>query len=90
MNYKIKPEYIGQTVKVYDRVLGSKTIVVDKINLKNVAYYQSIGLKHIFEEVVTATTPEVTVIEYKAVEGPIPESAPKPKKKRTKKNVPTK
>lgn len=85
MNYKIKPEYIGQTVKVYDRVLGSKTIVVDKINLKNVAYYQSIGLKHIFEEI-----PEVTVIEYKAVEGPIPESAPKPKKKRTKKNVPTK
>jgi hypothetical protein len=90
MNYKIKPEYIGQTVKVYDRVLGSKTIVVDKINLKNVAYYQSIGLKHIFEEVVTKTTPEVTVIEYKAVEGPIPESTPKPKKKRTKKNVPTK
>ena len=82
MNYKIKPEYIGQTVKVYDRVLGSKTIVVDKINLKNVAYYQSIGLKHIFEEVVTATTPEVTVIEYKAVEGPIPETTPKPKKKR--------
>jgi hypothetical protein len=85
MNYKIKPEYIGQTVKVYDRVLGSKTIVVDKINLKNVAYYQSIGLKHIFEEM-----PEVVVIEYKAIEGPIPESTPKPKKKRTKKNVPTK
>ena len=82
MNYKIKPEYIGQTVKVYDRILGSKTIVVNKINLKNVAYYQSIGLKHIFEEVVTATTPEVVVIEYKAVEGPIPESTPKPKKKR--------
>ena len=82
MNYKIKPEYIGQTVKVYDRVLGSKTIVVDKINLKNVAYYQSIGLKHIFEEVVTATTPEVVVIEYKAVDGPIPETTAKPKKKR--------
>lgn len=82
MNYKIKQEYIGKTVKVYDRVLGSKTIVVDKINLKNVAYYQSIGLKHIFEEVVTATTPEVVVIEYKAVEGPIPETTPKPKKKR--------
>ena len=82
MNYKIKPEYIGQTVKVYDRILGSKTIVVNKINLKNVAYYQSIGLKHIFEEVVTATTPEVVVIEYKAVEGPIPETTPKPKKKR--------
>jgi len=32
--------------------------------------------------VVTATTPEVVVIEYKAIEGPIPESTPKPKKKR--------
>ena len=82
MNYKIKPEYIGQTVKVYDRILGSKTIVVNKINLKNVSYYQSIGLKHIFEEVVTKTTEDVVVIEYKAIEGPIPESTPKPKKKR--------
>ena len=82
MNYKIKPEYIGQTVKVYDRILGSKTIVVNKINLKNVSYYQSIGLKHIFEEVVTKTTDEVVVIEYKAVEGPIPETTAKPKKKR--------
>lgn len=82
MNYKIKPEYIGQTVKVYDRILGSKTIIVNKINLKNVAYYQSIGLKHIFEEVVTKTTEDVVVIEYKAVDGPIPESTPKPKKKR--------
>lgn len=82
MNYKIKPEYIGQTVKVYDRILGSKTIVVNKINLKNIAYYQSIGLKHIFEEVVTKTTEDVVVIEYKAVDGPIPETTPKPKKKR--------
>ena len=99
MNYKIKPEYIGQTVKVYDRILGSKTIVVNKINLKNVSYYQSIGLKHIFEEVVTKTSDkevvyvapsehkgadalDVVVIEYKAVDGPIPETTPKPKKKR--------
>ena len=82
MTYKIKDEYIGTTVKVYDRILGTKTIIVDKINMKNIAYYQSIGLKHIFEEVVTTTVPEVTVIEYKAVDGPIPENAPKPKKKR--------
>jgi hypothetical protein len=53
-----------------------------KIDMTKIEYYFSIGLKHIFEEVVTKTTPEVTVIEYKAVEGPIPESAPKPKKKR--------
>jgi len=82
MTYKIKTEYIGTTVKVYDRILGTKTIIVDKINMKNIAYYQSIGLKHIFEEVVTTTAPEVTVIEYKAVDGPIPEATPKPKKKR--------
>jgi len=44
-----------------------------------VKYYQTIGLKHIFEEVVTATAPESTVIEYTAVEDvPV-------KKKRTKK-----
>jgi hypothetical protein len=46
-----------------------------------VKYYQTIGLKHIFEEVVTATVPESTVIEYTAVEDvPV-------KKKRTKKFV---
>jgi hypothetical protein len=46
-----------------------------------VKYYQTIGLKHIFEEVVTATTPESTVIEYNAVEDvPV-------KKKRTKKFI---
>ena len=80
-NFKIKSEYVGTTVKVYDRILGTRTIVVDKIDMAKVKYYQSIGLKHIFEEVVTATTPEVVVIEYKAVEGPIPA----PKKKRKKK-----
>lgn len=82
MTYKIKTEYIGTTVKVYDRILGTRTIVVDKIDMNKVKYYQSIGLKHIFEEVVTTTVPEVTVIEYKAVDGPIPEATPKPKKKR--------
>jgi hypothetical protein len=81
MTYKIKTEYIGTTVKVYDRILGTRTIVVDKIDMNKVKYYQSIGLKHIFEEVVTTTAPEVTVIEYKAVDGPIPA----PKKKRKKK-----
>jgi hypothetical protein len=50
--------------------------------LTKIEYYFSIGLKHIFEEVVTTTAPEVVVIEYKAIEGPIPESTPKPKKKR--------
>jgi hypothetical protein len=78
MTYKIKQEYIGTTVKVYDRVLGTRTIVVNKIDMSKVNYYQTIGLKHIFEEVVTTTAPEVTVVHYKAVDPPIP----KPKKKR--------
>ena len=82
MTYKIKQEYIGTTVKVYDRVLGTRTIVVNKIDMSKVNYYQTIGLKHIFEEVVTTTAPEVTVVHYKAVDPPIPENAPKPKKKR--------
>jgi hypothetical protein len=52
------------------------------IDMAKIEYYFSIGLKHIFEEVVTTTAPEVTVIEYKAIDGPIPESTAKPKKKR--------
>lgn len=79
MEYTIKPEFVGKTVKIYDRFKGTKTIVVDQLDLSKVKYYQTIGLKHIFEEVVTATAPESTVIEYTAVEDvPV-------KKKRTKK-----
>jgi hypothetical protein len=79
MEYTIKPEFVGKTVKIYDRFKGTQTIIVDKLDLSKVKYYQTIGLKHIFEEVVTATAPESTVIEYTAVEDvPV-------KKKRTKK-----
>lgn len=96
-NFKIKTEYIDKTVRVYDRILGQRSIVVAKIDMSKVKYYQSIGLSYLFEEVVTTTVPgevyvspselkgadklEVTVIEYKAVDGPIPA----PKKKRKKK-----
>jgi hypothetical protein len=82
MNYKIKDEWMNKTIKVYSKHTGTRAMSTAKIDLTKIEYYFSIGLKHIFEEVVTATTPEVVVIEYKAVEGPIPESAPKPKKKR--------
>ena len=76
MEYKIKPEFVGKTVKIYDRFQGTKTIVIDKLDLTKVKYYQTIGLKNIFEEVVA---PEPMVIEYNAVEDvPV-------KKKRTKK-----
>jgi hypothetical protein len=68
MEYTIKPEFVGKTVKIYDRFQGTKTIVVNNLDLSKVKYYQTIGLKHIFEEVVTATAPEPTVIEYTAVE----------------------
>ena len=79
MEYTIKPEFVGKTVKIYDRFQGTKTIIVDNLDLSKVKYYQTIGLKHIFDEVVTATAPESTVIEYTAVEDvPV-------KKKRTKK-----
>jgi hypothetical protein len=82
MNYKIKDEWINKTIKVYSKHTGTRAMSTAKIDMTKIEYYFSIGLKHIFEEVVTATTPEVVVIEYKAVEGPIPESTPKPKKKR--------
>ena len=79
MEYTIKPEFVGKTVKIYDRFQGTKTIIVDNLDLSKVKYYQTIGLKHIFDEVVTTTAPESTVIEYTAVEDvPV-------KKKRTKK-----
>jgi hypothetical protein len=80
-NLTIKPEYLNKTVKVYDRVLGSRTIVVAKIDMSKVAYYQSIGLGYLFEE---ATVSQPTVIKYEAIEGPIPEPTAKPKKKRKK------
>jgi hypothetical protein len=73
---------MNKTIKVYSKHTGTRAMSTAKIDLTKIEYYFSIGLKHIFEEVVTATTPEVVVIEYKAVEGPIPESTPKPKKKR--------
>lgn len=82
MNYKIKEEWMNKTIKVYSKHTGTRAMSTSKIDLTKIEYYFSIGLKHIFEEVVTTTAPEVVVIEYKAIEGPIPENAPKPKKKR--------
>lgn len=82
----IKPEYLNKTVKVYDRILGTRTIVVAKIDMTKIPYYKSIGLGHIFtEDSTTTTVDEVKVIKYEAIDGPIPEVAPKPKKKRKKK-----
>ena len=83
MNYKIKEEWKNKTIKVYSKHTGTRAMSTANIDMAKIEYYFSIGLKHIFEEVVTTTAPEeVVVIEYKAVEGPIPETTAKPKKKR--------
>ena len=93
MNYKIKEEWKNKTIKVYSKHTGTRAMSTANIDMAKIEYYFSIGLKHIFEEVpeVTYVAPsehkgadalEVTVIEYKAVEGPIPETTAKPKKKR--------
>ena len=83
MNYKIKEEWQNKTIKVYSKHTGTRAMSTANIDMAKIEYYFSIGLKHIFEEVVTTTAPEeVVVIEYKAVEGPIPETTAKPKKKR--------
>lgn len=84
----IKPEYLNKTVKVYDRILGTRTIVVAKIDMNKIPYYKSIGLGHIFnEDNATTTVEDIKVVKYEAVEGPIPDSTPKPKKKRKKKDA---
>ena len=44
MEYTIKPEFVGKTVKIYDRFKGTKTIVVNNLDLSKVKYYQTIGL----------------------------------------------
>jgi len=80
-NIKIKEQYLTKTVKVYDRILGSRTIVVAKIDMSKIAYYQSIGLGYLFEEVTTTAPEEIKVINYQAVET----ETPKLKKKRKKK-----
>lgn len=71
-NYKtkIKKEYIGQTVTIYQKIIGFKDItIVD--DPKKHQYYLKKGLKYIFEEAKTETKKqeeEVKVIEYKGIE----------------------
>jgi len=71
-NYKkkIKKEYIGQTVKIYQKIVGFKDItIVD--DPKKYDYYLSKGLKKIFEEPKSEPKKEeeeVKVISYKAIE----------------------
>ena len=76
---KIKDEFKGKTVIIYNSVLGNQNIVIDKILAKQYDWYYKNGLKHIFEaeetveEIVEEVTEEVT------------EEVIVPKKTRTKK-----
>lgn len=73
---KIKDEFKGKTVIIYNSVLGNQNIVIDKILPKQYDWYYKNGLKHIFEaETVEEIVEEVEVIE----------ETPMPKKTRTKK-----
>jgi hypothetical protein len=80
---KIKDEFKGKTVIIYNSVLGNQNIVIDKILPKQYDWYCKNGLKHIFEaeeiveEIVEETVEEIVEEVVKEVTVP--------KKTRTKK-----
>lgn len=71
---KIKDEFKGKTIIKYDSILGERRIEVDKLDPKRFAYYQTIGLGHLFE-------PEA--INYTGVEQEPTEKKPKRKRKKS-------
>tara|TARA_R110000868_G_scaffold28627_1_gene107141 strand:+ start:688 stop:918 length:231 start_codon:yes stop_codon:yes gene_type:complete len=74
---KIKDEFKGKTVIIYNSVLGNQNIVIDKILPKHYDWYYKNGLKHIFEEgILKEIVEEVEEVT---------EETPVPKKTRTKK-----
>jgi hypothetical protein len=73
---KIKDEFKGKTVIIYNSVLGNQSVLIDKILPKQYEWYFKNGLKHIFEA-------EETVEEI--VEEEVIEEVIVPKKTRTKK-----
>ena len=75
---KIKDEFKGKTVIIYNSVLGNQNIVIDKILSKQYDWYYKNGLKHIFEA-------EETVEEIVEEEVEVVEEVTVPKKTRTKK-----
>ena len=71
---RIKDEYKGKTIVKYDSIIGEKRIIVDNLDPKRFAYYQSIGLGYLFE-------PEA--INYTGIDQePTEEKVEKPKRKR--------
>jgi hypothetical protein len=73
---KIKDEFKGKTVIIYNSVLGNQSVLIDKILPKQYEWYFKNGLKHIFEA-------EETVEEI--VEEEVIEEVIVPRKTRTKK-----
>ena len=73
---KIKDEFKGKTVIIYNSVLGNQNVIIDQMLEKHHEWYYKNGLKHIFE----AETVEEIVEEVEVVE-----ETPMPKKTRTKK-----
>jgi hypothetical protein len=76
---KIKEEFKGKTVIIYNSVLGNQSVVIDKILPKQYEWYFKNGLKHIFE------ADEVEEIVEEEVTEEVIEETPVPKKTRTKK-----
>jgi len=46
---RIKDEFKGKTVIIYNSVLGNQSVLIDKILPKQYEWYFKNGLKHIFE-----------------------------------------
>ena len=79
---KIKDEFKGKTVIIYNSVLGNQNIVIDKILAKQYDWYCKNGLKHIFE--AEETVEEIVEDVVEEVEEVVKEVTV-PKKTRTKK-----
>jgi len=76
---KIKEEFKGKTVIIYNSVLGNQNIVIDKILPKQYDWYYKNGLSHIFEAEETVEETVEEIVEEVVKEVTVP------KKTRTKK-----
>ena len=70
---KIKEEYKGRIIIKYDSILGEKRIIVNNLDPKQFAYYQSVGLGYLFEP---------DAISYTGIDQEITEEKPKRKRKK--------
>ncbi len=68
---KIKDEYKGKTIVIYDSILGQRKIEVDKIDPSRFTYYVTMGLGYLFENpVISYTGIEHETAQSDAVEAP--------------------